>query len=266
MSHRRPGRACLLIVAITCAAFGLAGCTKSKKAPVPEPLTYLEEYTAGARAEETLPMIVMIHGFGGSPELFSGLLNDLGEKARVILPRARRRQGHGYAWFDLCKDGNWDGLKDGMSLAADQVAELITGLVKTRPTKGKPIVSGFSQGGVIAFAMAARHPEKIGLAVPISGLLAPSLWPAATASKVAYPRVHALHGAADLIVPVDIARQTVDHFQQAGGDAELSVYPGVQHYIHRDMLAKLNSILRDGINPEGSGSHPAAATGQPLGI
>ena len=42
---------------------------------------------------------------------------------------------------------------------------------------GKVVVTGFSQGGMLSYALALHHPELIEYALPISGMLPEVLWP-----------------------------------------------------------------------------------------
>ncbi len=43
---------------------------------------------------------------------------------------------------------------------------------KLAAKKKKLIVTGFSQGGILSFAMAARHPVEVAHAIPVAGSLA----------------------------------------------------------------------------------------------
>ncbi len=207
-------------------------------------LDYIEVLTGEAKTEETLPMVAVVHGLGDRPESFTPFLDVLEEKTRVILPRAPTPWGGGHAWFDKSRDGNWEQLSDGMASSAKRLAHLLSHLAKTRPTKGLPIIVGFSQGGMLSYAVASNYPRTIRLAVPISGLLPRPLWLAAKDVSISYPRIRALHGTVDRIVPITYARDTVSHLKKIGLDVTLEEYPMVSHTISYAMRKKVLDLVR----------------------
>jgi phospholipase/carboxylesterase len=99
---------------------------------------------------------------------------------------------------------------------------------------------------MISFAVAVRHPEAIGLAVPIAGALPESALPASpvTGDK---PVIRAFHGTADNLVPIDFARRTIAALAAAGYDASLEEYAEVGHTVssamQRDALAVIDAAV-----------------------
>jgi phospholipase/carboxylesterase len=200
---------------------------------------FVERLTGGARAEEALPLVVAIHGLGDRPESFAGVLEGMPLRARVVLPRGIDPFHDGFAWFPAGSLGNAEQLAAGTRRAADRIAEMLAELARRRPTAGLPIVTGFSQGGMVSFTLAVLHPEAVRAAFPVGGLLAPPLYPSAWPLGRRTPKIHAFHGAADERVPVDGARATVKRLTEVGLGAELSEYPGVGHTISADMKRDL---------------------------
>jgi phospholipase/carboxylesterase len=96
------------------------------------------------------------------------------------------------------------------------------------------LVTGFSQGGILSFALAARHPDAVAKAFPVAGLLPGALAPKARAAPVV-----AFHGTADDVLDVEGGRAAVAAFQAAGGEALLREYPGVRHTITTAMRVEL---------------------------
>ena len=217
----------------------------------PAELDYIELLTGGAKAEEALPMIFGVHGLGDAPEGYGTLYEALPFKARVILPRGPKHWfGGGHSWFhiDLPFSAKQASLASGIGNAADQVAALMTDLVESKPTKGKPIVSGFSQGGMISFAVATRHPKKVGTAIPIGGALPEGLWPQAKADKDA-PKIRAFNGDVDALVPIEAARATVAKLKEKGFDVILKEYEGVPHTIPTEMQADVFKVMKEVVGP-----------------
>lgn len=193
------------------------------------------------------PVVVAIHGLGDVPESLVALVEACRLPVRVVAPRGPTAHHGGWSWYDVGL-GPGGAVRDEAQIraSADRVGALIVALSRRDDTVGRPVVTGFSQGGVLAFAVAALHPDVVGLAVPIAGALPASLV-AAGRSGPGGPRIRALHGEADAVVPVAEAQATVDGLRAAGRDVELVRFPGVRHEVtaevHREVCAALASAL-----------------------
>jgi phospholipase/carboxylesterase len=209
---------------------------------------FVEIVTGGASASDTLPLIVAIHGFGGSPEHFlrRAELGSLGARARIVAPFGLTPVDMGFAWF--AGEGT-DHLAEDMRAVADRLAAMITELVKRRPTTGRPVVTGFSQGGMLSYALAVLHPEVVRAAFPASGLLPEGLLPSAWPAGKEMPRVHAFHGTADDRVPIDGDRATSRRLVDLGLPAELTEYPGEGHTVSSEMKRDILRALAKEVGP-----------------
>lgn len=193
------------------------------------PLRYVERVVGARSATIALPLIIALHGRGDRPEHFITLFERLPGAARVIAPAAPLPQGDGYSWFSVrVREGKPEVLDPEVDQAATQVAALIAEILRTRPTRGRPIVTGFSQGGILSFTLASRHPEVVGLAIPIGGWLPPSLLPA---DGRGVPPILALHGAQDRVVPYGATRVAVDALRARGVKIDLVTDPEAGHVI-----------------------------------
>ncbi len=243
-----------IIALFLLALLGVA-CTEEAPTPRPKPeprpaaLDYLVRLTGGASASDNLPMIVAIHGLGDSPAGFFGLLAAYPGRARVILPAGPYPAGAGgRSWFEVrARRGRGIWLSEPELIeSTDRIAALVREQLARHPTRGKPIVTGFSQGGILTFSLAARHPDLFCLAVPMGGLLPESMRPEAGPSGRSLPRIRALHGAADPLVPAPQARATVAHLQAIGIDASLEEFPGVGHRVPPPVMTALYRLLAQG--------------------
>ncbi len=203
-----------------------------------ELLEYIELYTGGAKEEETLPMIIGVHGLGDTPEHFRALYEAFPLKSRVILPQGFIPWRGGYSWFDidLPYSGRGERFSQDVVLAAERVATLVEYLHKTRPTEGSPIITGFSQGGMIAFTVAVTRPEVVALAIPIGGALPPGV---TLVKRDDAPGIRALHGSGDSVIPVRFATESISRLKAKGWDASLVEYPGVPHTVTADIQRDL---------------------------
>lgn len=240
----------LLILA---AAIALTACDRAAPEPPASPapsaparlgppeaagVRYLERLTGGAVPGERVPLVIAIHGLGDRPEHFADVFAGLPVKARLVLPYGEP-WNEGFSWFPPGSLGDDAKLAEGTSRAADRLAAMIAELVRAQPAAGKPIVTGFSQGGMLSFTLAVRHPEVVGAAFPVGGLLAPALVPAAWPKGVDRPAITAFHGTADERVPFARARETVERLKAVGLDATLVEHPGVGHAIPPALRSQL---------------------------
>ena len=223
------------------------GCNR-KPAPAREPesttrgeiagVPYLEHMTGGARPDERVPMIVALHPMGGDPADFLQMLRRYRRRARLILPYGHPSGGL-YIWYDAVHDV----AAPLVTRETDRIAAALAALTAARPTVGKPLVTGFSQGGMMTFALAVTHPEALAAAFPIGGLLPPSLYPSAALSSeprpATLPPIAAFHGASDLAVPTQGARASIAELRRAGYTAELREYAGVEHDISDEELGEI---------------------------
>jgi phospholipase/carboxylesterase len=212
-------------------------------------IRFVEILTGGATASETLPLVVVLHGYGGSPKgvLRRTGLASLPERARLIVPYGPDATRYGFSWFpDWANDAE---LAASSRRMADRLATMIGEVVRLRPTAGKPVVTGVSQGGILTFTLAVLHPEAVRAAFPVAGFLARPLWPSVWPEGPEKPRVHAFHGGADQSAPVGEARDVVRRLSEIGLAAELTEYPGLGHAgsseERRDLLRAIGREVRE---------------------
>lgn len=215
----------------------LLACQRTPPPPAAPPLlSYIEVRTADAG--DDAPVVVAMHGLGDSPEGFQGLLGDFPLPARFILPAGPIPYGGGFSWYPYPPADDAARAAD-LGAAADRVAALIASL------SSEPVaITGFSQGGMLSFALAAQHPAAVSAAVPISGTLPPPLWPS---DRLAPVEVTALHGTADSRVPMAGAQEATAALVDVGQDAVLIPYDGVGHTVSREMRLDLYLALADAI-------------------
>lgn len=209
---------------------------------------YVEFVTGKADPEARLPLVIAIHGLGDRPERFSVLVDDLPIAARVILPRGIDPLPEGgYSWFPIrARSPDVSGLSGGIARAGDALVPFVRELVATRPTVGKPVVTGFSQGGMLSFYLAVRAPELFAAAFPVGGWLPPPLWP--RQKPAGAPPIAALHGAVDQAVKLAPTEQAVEHLQDLGWPVTIKVWPDVGHAVppnmRRDLHQRIEKALR----------------------
>jgi len=215
------------------------------RAERPQPLPFIEIVTGGARAGDELPLIIALHGRGDTAEGFAPLFRDLPVRARVAILRPPHAWGGGQAWFL----GGWTPADKRPATAAellahaDRVVATAEAIRTSRPTRGKPVVMGFSQGGMLTWAVALKHPRAFAAAFPVAGFLFPEMLEQTRGDGAALPPIVAFHGAVDPLVSADDDRRGVRLLEKRGARVDLRVYPGVQHELPPVLVNDLFAAL-----------------------
>ena len=183
------------------------------------------------------PLVVALHGHSGEPQSFASAWRSL--DLEIAGPEGFIPLSRGFSWFDWPGGLSEEQIAERAIAAADRLWPAIVQLASGR----KVIVIGSSQGGILAFALAARYPEAVAHAFPIAGwaprqILLPGRIPAP---------ILAFHGTEDHVIPIDLDRSTIAAFRERGGLAALEEFPGDGHEFTRrvrnHVLGRVRSIL-----------------------
>ena len=176
------------------------------------PLPYLL-YAPETEADARLPLILFLHGAGergsdldrvttqGLPQL----LPNLPEPAFVVAPQ--------------CPASSW------WTLELDALERLLGEVQENYPVDAARVyLTGLSMGGYGTWHLALKNPTRFAALAPVCGGGIPPL-----AHKLNALPIRAFHGAEDDVVPPAASEKMVEAVTKAGGQANLTVYPGVGH-------------------------------------
>lgn len=157
------------------------------------------------------PLILVLHGSGK-------VGRDIQRIRDGGLPRELECGGHipFIVVAPQCPKPGWD-------------VKALEGLLEEIPSRwridaDRVYLTGESMGGRGVWTLAAAHPEWFAAAAPICG------WgEQAWAERLAKVSIRAFHGAEDHVIRPERSREMVEAVRRAGGDAELTIYPGVGH-------------------------------------
>ena len=186
-----------------------------------------------------VPLIIALHGYGGRadgyPLLWRDAAVDIG--AILIAPQAVRSvKGAGYSWGDIKE--------------SDYLVQLTleAALKQYKIDRQRVILTGFSQGGFIAYSLGVRHPEEFTGVIPMGAPYWPSVdAPAKVTGNRRKPRFYFMCGARDRLLKE--TRQAAKDFATAGYEVRLRVCPRVGHEfpLNRDveLLKAVRFVLAD---------------------
>jgi len=228
-------REALALGLVTLGLPAASACARSKTPAWPrrtkhEGVDFIELFPG--HADESSPLVVAIHGMGDKPDNWIDSWRTFPARAQIALPRAFTRHGDGFSWFEF-RDGMTDE-QFGTEVGASE-EKLWKGIAKLAGAR-RVLVTGFSQGGILSFAIASRHPDRVAKAFPVAGSCPGPLLPKNKAK--AAPLV-AFHGTADPVLAFKWGKAAVDAFREQGNEAVLREYPGVGHAVPSDLRADL---------------------------
>jgi len=225
-------------------------------------IVYAEHRIAGLRVVETivggpasltdrLPVVMSIHGRGDRVRLPSGRYAGIDTPVRLLLPEAPEPFHTGFTWSPVSVTENKPReLAAALAANAERLVRVLEWIDEERDVLGKPIVTGFSQGGMLSFALAARYPAKLGQALPIAGFLPPQLVPRHAAARTPLPSIHAIHGTDDPVVRIGPTRRAVRRLRAIGYPVELAEVEGVRHLYTEALHAAVDPRLSAAIATE----------------
>ncbi|UJR85145.1 alpha/beta hydrolase [Sandaracinus amylolyticus] len=234
-----------------------------------EDIHFLEVVIGPATFDDALPIVFVFHGRGGNAGLPGGPFLGLSHPVRVIVPQAGDRLGTGWEWLPVSVgSGLVDRLASSLFQVSSRVAAMIRTLTAERPTIGRPIVSGFSQGGLLTYALALHHDDVVGHAFPLSTWLPPPLEPLYRRDDLRFPPIRSMHGTVDPVIPVGPTRVLVDRLRSRGFDIELVEFDGVGHEMSEAMNQTFHRWLERAVcDVVGDTACPAAlAPGEDGGV
>ena len=176
--------------------------------------SYLVYEPADRDPAEKLPMIVFLHGAGErgtDPEVMKchsiPMIFDkpVDYRCIVVCPQCPKDE----VWLQ-----HLDGLRD-------YIVKMVR---KYNADPDAIALTGISMGGFGSWELAMAYPEMFSCVAPICG--GGMSW---RADRLKTLPIRAFHGENDGVVPPSHSVEMVDKVNRAGGEAELTLYPGVGH-------------------------------------
>ena len=192
---------------------------------------YVVKYTDGAEKRDRLPMLIALHGNGDTLDgFYENALDQYKIPARIILLEGPISFGGGNAW-------PWTPVKiQEIGLAMSEVVEQLT--VKYS-TVQKPVLLGFSGGGMMAYYQSLKHGSHYSYIFPISGqidenLVAGELFDINTS-------VFAYHGKNDRVVSFTSGKNAARMLQEKGSNVSFTEFSGGHQSIFTEMKSEITS-------------------------
>lgn len=196
--------------------------------------------TAGPSPEQAGIAMILVHGRGASAE--SMLLFAEEFKREDVHYRALQASGH--TWYPQSflapKDQNQPGINSGLQATYDQIQSLSEAGITT----DKIILLGFSQGACLATEFAARHPQRFGGIVVLSGgLIGPEINPENYTGSLENTPVFLGCSDRDPHIPKERVDETAAVFESLGANVTKKIYKGMGHTVNQDEIEFIRKMM-----------------------
>ncbi len=187
------------------------------------------------------PGLLLLHGRGADEYDLLGLGPDLDPRLFTVSARAPVEMWGGYHWYMPGEMGrDQPGFERALGLVQAFVAEL-PGIYPIDPAK--LVVAGFSQGAVLACALALSRPGLMAATAMLSGCLPAHRGFSVEEKPIAGHRIFVGHGTQDPGMRIEMGREARDYLASAGASVDYHEYP-MGHQVSLDELHDLRRWLQ----------------------
>lgn len=198
--------------------------------------------------EEPARFMLLLHGWTGDENSMWVFTSKFPDNMWIAAPRAPHSTDRGgYSWRALQPgtirpaQDNARGLPTLFELktAADNLIRLVDDISFSVGVDGSQFdVAGFSQGGALTNALALLYPERIRKAAILAGFMPVGVDDLLAQRVLVDKPFFVAHGTQDRLVPVELARQSIELLKQAGAQVTFCEAE-VEHKVSADCLRGL---------------------------
>jgi predicted esterase len=196
---------------------------------------------AGEPLARARAAMIMLHGRGARAE---NILETTGELPQIgfafLAPQAA-----GDTWYPnrftapLADNEPW------LSSALARVASVLAQVAQAGLPPERILLLGFSQGACLTLEFAARHAQRYGGVVGLSGgLIGPEGTSRAYPGSLAGTPVFLGCSDADPHIPKELVHEAAEVFRRLGGNVTERLYPNHDHSINQDELESVGAMMK----------------------
>ncbi|MGZ5263548.1 MAG: alpha/beta hydrolase [Kaistella sp.] len=161
------------------------------------------------------PLLILLHGYGSNEEDLFAFVPTLPEDWLVISFRAPLNSPYeGYSWYDidLMNVENRIDLPQAKESMDAILESIMTITNRYGLTESKTHIAGFSQGGILTYALALQNPELFSKVICMSAYPEEKLMDniVKDKKKLEHLRFFISHGTDDTVIPLDWGRKAAD--------------------------------------------------------
>lgn len=204
--------------------------------------------THGASAAKAKCAMIMVHGRGATAQSMLPLAEEFAQPGfHYVAPQAENHTWYPYS-FLAPKEKNQPGISSGIQ----RIHDLIQQLREDGIQQDKIILLGFSQGACLATEFAARHPQKFGGIVGLSGgLIGPEIDPGKYSGNLERSPVFLGCSNVDPHIPQERVDETEEVFKKLNGSVDKRIYKGMGHTVNEDEIKAIRGMMANLLEQKG---------------
>jgi len=196
--------------------------------------------TAGTELADSDAAVVLVHGRGATARSIVQMAGAFHRDGVAYLaPQAERNTWYPNP-FTAPVESNEPGRTSGLQAVADAVETATDAGIPTN----RVMLLGFSQGACLASEFVARHPDRYGGLVALSGgLIGETIDPDDYAGEL--DGTPAFFGCSDVDphIPEERVHESAAVFEQLNADVTTELYPGMGHTINADEQERVSAMV-----------------------
>jgi predicted esterase len=206
----------------------------------PDPHRNAPVQTAGAPLDTAQAAMILVHGRGASAASILSIAQELDvADVAYLAPQAA-----GHTWYPYSFMAPTEQNEPGLSSALDLLATLIGRVEKAGLPRERLVLLGFSQGACLSTEFAARHAQRYGGVVGLSGgLIGPEGTTFDFDGSMDDTPVFLGCSDRDPHIPLERVQETTAAFEHLGADVDERIYEGMGHTVNRDELSAARDIV-----------------------
>ncbi|MGF6109032.1 alpha/beta hydrolase [Pseudomonas frederiksbergensis] len=207
------------------------------------PLKYLEQANPDSHNQ---PLVIFLHGYGSNERDLFGIKDELPTQYNYLSVQAPvALDADSYQWFRKKGEGAYNGETDDLKTSGKVLLDFIAQATKKYHTDAnKVFLVGFSQGAIMSYEVALRHPDAVGGIAALSGRILPvlksELKPDEKRQQLA---IFIGHGTVDQRLPLVDGTAANSLLQKLSLKPEFHTYEGLGHSISAAEIQDLNAWL-----------------------
>jgi phospholipase/carboxylesterase len=162
-------------------------------------------------------VLLLLHGHLGDENVMWILTNPLPKSYWMLAPRAPVPTGKdAYSWHEIGQ--TWPGLDHYQKLARELIGRVDQWKNQADISFDDLYLMGFSQGAVMAYALAILYPQRVKKVAALASFL-PREWEGELKSKhLKHQSFFVAHGTKDTIIPIEKARRAASTLKEKGAE------------------------------------------------
>jgi phospholipase/carboxylesterase len=197
-------------------------------------------YSAGAAIDKAKAAMIMVHGRGASAEDILGIAAELPNPNFIFLaPQAAGAQWYPNRFIVPTRQNQpW------LDSALAKVDSLVTQVTSAGIPANRVFLLGFSQGACLALEYGARHPQRYGGLIGLSGgLIGADDEPRNDSGSLGDTPVFLGCSDVDFHIPAYRVEKTAEVLKSLGGNVTIRLYPGMGHTVNEDEIAFVKGMM-----------------------